>query len=199
MRDGGTLPAPRLRSGSSEAYADTTGMTSVSWVSGSRAGGRYSSASTGSTNRAGGGSGSASGSARCRAGALAGSVPVTLAIRSATVTPSVWLPVGLAPAESSDSELVPRSHGAAPSDGRGVRVSQWLSSPGSDRRRRPGVALSPSLMSYRPPTLESILRVRAHIDGLRAPCLVAALCVAPPGAVRNEIHIVLRHSERRNV
>ena len=49
--------------------------------------------------------------------------PCTFAIRSATVTPSVWLPVCAAFSTSSESELPLRSHGAAPGDGRGLRVS----------------------------------------------------------------------------
>ena len=150
-----------VRTGSSEACAGTTGMTSVS--------------------------GSGAGFSRRRGSSPED--PAILAIRSATVTPSVWLPVGASEASSSavgtgwspgagpetgtSVEARARSHGAAPSAGRDDRVSQWLSgvdvpsgldsesSSGVPGERRPGAALSPSLMSYRPPTVGNAAPTRA--------------------------------------
>src|SRR3981081_3218529 len=118
---------------------------------------------------AGGRSGSRSGR-RCLGWSGTPESALTLAIRSATVTPSVWLPLGLADSASLASELALRSHGAAPGDGRGVRVSHWLSPSESDGRGSPGVALSPSLMFLPASDSQGIVRVGAHG---RMPCLLS--------------------------
>src|SRR5690349_5205426 len=70
------------------------------------------------------------------------------------------------------SDPAARSHGVAPGAGLGVRVSQGLSSPvfsspvPEARSDRPGVALSPSLMSYRP----------SRIVGACAPLRTVVVC-----------------------
>ena len=123
-RDGCTRSRRRsaARSGTSEAYPATTGITSVSpdLLSRRRTASMTSVGGAGGAGAAGGGSAARSGRGRLSSsGTLA--APCTLAIRSATVTPSVWLPVWLRPARRPRSRNCRlRSHGAAPGDGRGA-------------------------------------------------------------------------------
>ena len=184
-RDGCTRSRRRsaARSGTSEVYPATTGITSVTGSSESAP--TASMTSVGGAGGAGGAGGGTrgSGSGRGRlssSGTLA--APCNFAIRSATVTPSVWLPVWAPCSTSSESELPLRSHGAAPGDGRGLRVSHWLSPPvsgGPGRPGRPGVAFSPSLMFLPASDPLTIVRVGAH-GRMQCLCLplvrVAAFC-----------------------
>jgi hypothetical protein len=146
----------------------------------------------------GGGEGSGPGWLLARS---AGTEPVIFAIRSATATPSVWLPVVDEGSSASGAGTEWRSHGAAVREGRGVRVSHWWAPSRSDARGRPGVAsLSPSLMSLPASDPVSSVRVGA-LESLRCRHLFYSDKFHGPatGAANDEIHIVLRDPERRNV
>ena len=183
-RDGCTRSRRRsaARSGTSEAYPATTGITSVTGSSESAP-----TASMTSVGGAGVGEPAAGPAARVRGGAA--SVPRERWQRRAT-SRSGRRPShrrcgyrSAAPfSTSSESELPLRSHGAAPGDGRGLRVSHWLSPPvsgGPGRPGRPGVAFSPSLMFLPASDPLTIVRVGAH-GRMQCLCLplvrVAAFC-----------------------
>ena len=150
----------------------------------------------GDSGAGGGGAGSDSGAA-CWPERSAGTDPVIFAIRSATAMPSVWLPVG-GSAIGSGPEL--RSHGAGAREGRGLRVSHWWAPSRSDARGWPGVALSPSPMSLPASDPVSSVRVGAR-ESLRCHHPVCSGIFHGPatGAANDEIHMVLRDPERRNV
>lgn len=148
----------------------------------------------------GGGSGGSGSGAACWPERFAGTDPVILAIRSATATPSVWLPVGGEDPSASGSRPALRSHGAAAREGRGLRVSHWGAPLRSDARGRSGVALSPSPMSL--PASDPVGSVRVGAcESLRCHHPVCSGNSHGPatGAAHDEIHIVLRDPERRNV
>ncbi|CDQ45256.1 hypothetical protein BN1047_03145 [Mycolicibacterium neoaurum] len=166
------------RSGSSGAYADGTYITSVGGSSASARSGSARlvsvskmAASTGATGSVI--SASLSGATpadpsdssiarRRERPVLFGFSSASLAIRSATVTPSVWLPVSCVfVCGVLVSGVAARSHGAAPGAGRSDRVSQSLSPRAWSGR--PGVALSPSLMSYRPSTRGACAPLRTDV------------------------------------